>query len=343
MARHVAWVSWALTGWLLSAGAWGEGDKNIETGAKIGRTAVVAVSSVWDYLVPLLIGLAALALFVMLRGRARWWLMAVALFLVAALVNGIANRPDGKEALRDASEAARSAATTAATTATDMAEEVAAVASKQREKIYWPGGLVLLAGGLGGLLAWKKPRLLNLRGAKNTKGEWDALADLQSEEFQSMVLDALRGRGYTVVLGMDEVADTQLFMLQRDAGKILVSCRSWKNKQLTGEDVRALAQSMMLVQVPQGMLVGLGVPNGEAVGLAGKLGIELVTGRTVVGLLQEAVELRRRARGMLGRSSAPTCPKCGKNMVRHGSGTSGPVTLWRCASYPACRAIMALE
>lgn len=169
----------------------------------------------------------------------------------------------------------------------------------------------------------------------------DALEALHWEEFEGLVAEAYRQKGYQVRLrggaGPDGGVDIEL-QLQRD--KYLVQCKHWRARQVGVAVVRELYGAMAAEAAVGGFVVTSGSFTPDAKEFAQGRGIKLVPADELLHLIsgekprpQYVAETRDQ--------SPPHCPKCNSIMVQRTAkkGDKAGSTFWGCSRFPDCRGI----
>ncbi|MET0328572.1 MAG: restriction endonuclease [Luteimonas sp.] len=108
-----------------------------------------------------------------------------------------------------------------------------------------------------------------------------ALSAISWRGFIGMVLQALRNRGYVQVVDLEDVSGDRDYMLERNGGRWLLSCKHGATFVLGRNAVQALSSEVLLKSAAGGLLVTQGRIDGEARSAAGKQRIELLDGQTL--------------------------------------------------------------
>jgi restriction system protein len=197
------------------------------------------------------------------------------------------------------------------------------------------GALVVLCLGLGGLSERRRrQRLVALAGSL------ESLRRLPWADFERLVAEAYRRRGYSVELTGGGGIDGGVDLVLRDARRSsLVQCKQWK-RQVGVTVVRELAGVMHVEKASAGVLVATEGCTREAIDFARHAGIELIDGPGLLALLNlnpgAVVDASQPAApaSVTQTSGALPCPLCGAAMVPRQS-HYGP--FWGCANFPRCR------
>lgn len=198
--------------------------------------------------------------------------------------------------------------------------------------------------------AWgrsKRERVINgVRSAAQQGRGHEALAGLSWQEFEWLVGEAFRQRGFTVVeaggAGPDGGVDI-LLRLGDEHG--LVQCKHWKSYRVGLPVVREMLGAMTAKRARRGWVITSGRFTAEAVAFAAEHRIELVDGDKLPALLRAGCGAGPAAAPMPppaprpAPSSSPPCPRCGGAMVSRiaRKGQSAGSRFWGCAQFPECR------
>jgi restriction system protein len=206
-------------------------------------------------------------------------------------------------------------------------------------------------------LALRKERLSKTRGLQD-------IHDLTWKEFEELIADAYRGKGYKVQeVGGPGDGGIDL-ILRKDREVVAVQCKQWRNWKVGVGQVRDFKGGMAdMPDSDRGIFVTCGKYSPDARSYAQRHRIELVDGDALLALIGEvngrvsAVASERvagaggQASGVrphstsgtspysAGEDSLPTCPDCGNAMVRR-TAKRGPHVgedFWGCSSWPKCQ------
>jgi len=180
-------------------------------------------------------------------------------------------------------------------------------------------------------------------GTRTAKGP--AVASLTWQEFESLVAEGFRRRGFTVTEKGGAAPDGGVdLILARGNERFLVQCKQWRAQQVPVTIVRELYGVMAAQQAAGGYVVTSGRFTQDALAFAKGRNIELIDGGTLPALFGQ----HRDARGptpMTNAASAstPTCPRCHEPMVARvaARGARAGSEFWGCRRYPQCKATLA--
>ena len=168
-------------------------------------------------------------------------------------------------------------------------------------------------------------------------GKNSALLNMSWQQFEHLVAEAYRQKGYKVrktAGGPDGGVDLEL---EKAGEMFLVQCKQWRATKVGVQVVRELYGVIAAKGALGGMVVTAGEFSDEARAFAKGRNIELLNGTALVGLIGanpiEPIEL--------GVGSVQACPKCGQPMVRRTAQQGKYVgqAFWGCSQYPKCRGI----
>ncbi len=189
--------------------------------------------------------------------------------------------------------------------------------------------------------ARRKSRLLD------TRTGLDSIAALGWRDFERLVGEAFRRRGYTAEETGLGGADGGIDLVLRKGGKrVLVQCKKWKREQVGVSVVREMYGLLAHHGADEVRIATIGGYTPDAARFAQDKPIKLIDGDTLLGMIREvqagdAESQRQRVDSVIGSSapaspSAPECPRCGRSMVERVNGKTGAM-FWGCAGYPACK------
>ena len=171
----------------------------------------------------------------------------------------------------------------------------------------------------------------------------DSIADLSWRQFEALVGEAFRKKGYLVLENPSEGADGGVDLRLRKSGELtLVQCKHWKSQRVGVRVVRELYGVMTARKADKGIIATFGKFTKEAIEFAKDKRIQLITGNQLLGLISEVQKS--------GHISAPAetnevCPKCGSEIVIRvaNKGKYSGQKFWGCSEFPRCRGIRKYE
>lgn len=184
----------------------------------------------------------------------------------------------------------------------------------------------------------------------------ETLNGMTWHEFEMLVGEAFRLQGYQVAETGGNGADGGVdLVLRKNNEKFFVQCKQWKAYKVGVEVVRELYGVMAAHGAAGGFVVTSGRFTDAAAAFAQGRNVKLVDGPVLLKLTQHAKSART-ATSTAGavvdakteasmESVAPSCPHCGKTMVRRSAkrGAHAGHAFWGCVSYPSCKGIRSID
>jgi len=194
-----------------------------------------------------------------------------------------------------------------------------------------------------GVSAWRRHRRGRLADEAAGNPAAGALNGMSWKEFEMLVGEAFRRRGFGVTETGGGGADGGIdLMLAKDGEKFLVQCKQWRAFMVGVNVVRELYGVMAAQGAAGGYVVTSGQFTQEAKDFASGRNITLMDGAALHALLGgvQTTPVRKEPIG----DGAPACPKCGSVMVKRVARQSANAgnEFWGCTHFPACRGIRAL-
>ncbi len=179
--------------------------------------------------------------------------------------------------------------------------------------------------------AWRKGALL-----ENQKG----IATIRSiswQEFEELVGEAYRRKGYTVTESGGGGADGGVdLVLRRGGEKLLVQCKHWRIDKVGVRVVRELYGVVSAEGASGGIVISSGTFTQEARDFASGKPLELIDGPELLKIISS---VQRTPMPASQTSNENVCPLCGKKMVLRlaKKGSHAGETFWGCSDFPHCR------
>lgn len=169
-----------------------------------------------------------------------------------------------------------------------------------------------------------------------------ALSSISWRQFEALVSDAFRRRGYSVRAtgsGMpDGAAD---LTLKKDGQTYLVQCKEWRASRVGVNTPRELYDVMASRCAAGGFVLTSGIFTDEARAFVRSKNIELLDGKALLELIGKVRAPVRFFRDPLSinTTGAPFCPECQSRMVMRTAqhGPQAGKSYWRCARHPDCK------
>jgi restriction system protein len=166
------------------------------------------------------------------------------------------------------------------------------------------------------------------------------LNEMSWREFETLVAESFRLKGYAVTeLGGPSAHGGVDLVLHKGTEEALVQCKQWRAFKVSVKTIRELYGVMAAEGAAAGFVVTSGEFTADAIEFARGRNIELIDGAHLLAMLDEVRNVNRPTAKGGEFSAAPSCPRCGKNMVRRvakqAAGAGAP--FWGCTAFPACR------
>ena len=169
-----------------------------------------------------------------------------------------------------------------------------------------------------------------------------ALNDMSWQQFEAVVGEAFRRKGYSVAEKGGGGADGGIDLVLKKRGEtFLVQCKQWRALKVGVNIVRELYGVMADKGATGGFVVTSGVFTDEAQAFARGKNIELMEGKALHALIRGVSLPARAFRDPLSvmTTGAPFCPECQGRMVKRQArkGSQAGNVFWGCARYPDCK------
>ena len=175
-----------------------------------------------------------------------------------------------------------------------------------------------------------------------TSPDRGALNSMSWKQFEAVVGEAFRRRGYTVAQAGRGGADGGFDLeLKKKDQAFLVQCKQWRAIKVGVNTVRELQGAMVARGATGGFVVTSGVFTDEARTFARDKHVELMDGKALHSLIRGVSLPSRIFRDPLSvvTTGSPFCPECQSRMVmRHVKrGEHAGKAFWRCSRHPECK------
>lgn len=202
--------------------------------------------------------------------------------------------------------------------------------------------IILVTGAAVSFLRRRKRGALIQSVADNPSGSM--LRDMSWQEFELLVGEAFRMRGYAVTERGGGGADGGVDIELRKGSEIfLVQCKQWRAYKVSVTVVRELYGVMAARGAAGGFVVTSGVFTSDAEVFARGRNIELIDGSILQTMIEQTKKGRPGERVLAASPSrdGPVCPKCGNQMIRRTAkqGPNAGNEFWGCSTYPKCHGI----
>lgn len=185
------------------------------------------------------------------------------------------------------------------------------------------------------------------------RAKQSALLDMSWREFEMLVGEAFRRRGFTVEETGGNGPDGGIDLVLRKGREIhLVQCKQWKALKVGVDVVRQLYGVMAAKGATGGFVVTSGEFSSDAKAFAKGQNIELIEGKQLLAMIQ-TVRVQKEVSAAYSSveparspsaESEPSCPRCGGPMVLRTAkqGSNAGNAFWGCATFPKCRGTVAV-
>lgn len=173
----------------------------------------------------------------------------------------------------------------------------------------------------------------------DTQSDLESLRRLSWREFEDLVGEAYRRRGYGVEKTGGGGADGGVdLILRKNNEKTLVQCKRWKTYKVGVDKVRELFGVVTAENADRGILVTCGRFTKEALAFQSGKPLTLIDGQALVQLVLNVQKDKPSSRWGAAPSET-TCPICGSDMVLRTArrGANAGKDFLGCASFPKCR------
>ena len=188
-----------------------------------------------------------------------------------------------------------------------------------------------------------------------------ALADMSWREFEMLVGEAFRRRGYVIKETGGNGPDGGIDLVLTKAGeKFVVQCKQWKAQKVGVEIVREHFGVMVAAGATGGFVVTSGRFTQASKDFAKGRNLNLIDGPALFAMIQEARKPTPQAASNTPKASpipspvdavprptksaGPSCPQCSAAMIQRTarSGSNAGNAFWGCTQFPRCRGVRPL-
>jgi restriction system protein len=177
------------------------------------------------------------------------------------------------------------------------------------------------------------------------RGKQNALLEMSWREFEMLIGEVFRQRGFTVTeLGGNGADGGVDLILKKNNETYFVQCKQWKAYKVGVQVVRELYGVMAAKGAVGGYVVTSGMFTGDAKTFVEGRNIELIDGNILMQWISGAKSFIKTEPLLSKETSNNSCPTCGSVMVRrvaHQGVNKGQAFLG-CSRYPACRGTRAI-
>ena len=190
-------------------------------------------------------------------------------------------------------------------------------------------GILIFIAATSAFHAWRKGQLLN----KQTSTQ--SIQDLPWKDFEYLVSEAYRRKGYTVQENLAGGADGGIDLTLNKNGKLsLVQCKNWKNQTVGVSTIRELFGVITAEGADEGIVVCSGHYTADAHEFAEGKPLTLIDGNSLTRLIGDVQTTPK-----VQTEPDISCPTCGNSMLlrlaKRGKNTGD--RFWGCSRFPKCR------
>lgn len=196
---------------------------------------------------------------------------------------------------------------------------------------------------LGALVSFLKARKQkNLYENVASAQKVDALGEMTWQEFEMMVCEFFRRRGFNASLTGDGADGGVDVVLKKGSEKYFVQCKQWKAYKVGAPSIREFYGAMAAEGATGGYFIASGEYSNEARKFAEGKNIRLIDGKRLLSMIKEVqqpkpIEIEKAK--IPDKIVAPDCPKCGASMKKRVArqGPHAGKEFWGCSTYPKCK------
>lgn len=193
--------------------------------------------------------------------------------------------------------------------------------------------ILLIPAPISAMNAWHKKKRLDQQTSIHS------IRTLDWREFEELVAEAYRRKGYTVIENHKAGADGGVdIRLKRNGCTHLVQCKQWKTQKVGVGVIREMYGVMTAEGASSVIVVSSGIFTQEAKNFAGGKPVHLVDGSQLESLIGR-VQSSSRSMPATIPSSVTHCPKCGGKLILRTAkkGMNAGNQFYGCSSFPKCR------
>lgn len=172
----------------------------------------------------------------------------------------------------------------------------------------------------------------------------DSIKALSWREFEELVAEAYRRKGYSVAengFGPDGGID---LLLKKDGETVIVQCKQWRSKNVGVSVVREMFGILTAQAASKVLIICCGGFTIDAIAFAKGKPLQLIGGVELLGIVQD-MQVDAADKGELQNANEDmttnefACPKCGSELVKRIAkrGVNTGNAFYGCAAFPKCR------
>lgn len=169
----------------------------------------------------------------------------------------------------------------------------------------------------------------------------DSIRSLPWKQFEELVAEAYRRKGYSVVENHTVGADGGIdLVLKQNGNRFLVQCKQWKKQKVDVRVVREMYGVMTAESATGVIIMTSGLFTLDAKSFAENKPIDLVEGHQLADLTRGAQgkPFPAAAEAAMPQDTEKSCQNCGAKLVLRTArrGNNAGSKFWGCSSYPKC-------
>lgn len=168
----------------------------------------------------------------------------------------------------------------------------------------------------------------------------ESLKSISWQEFEILVGEAFRRKGYSVVENMVGGADGGIDLLLKNdkAETHIVQCKQWRKAKIGVAIVREMFGVLKASSAKSVYIVCSGAFTKEATAFASNLPITLIDGKGLLSLIENVQDCAKKE-SLPQTSATHQCPKCESDLVKRVAkkGVNKGNEFWGCTNFPKCR------
>ena len=174
----------------------------------------------------------------------------------------------------------------------------------------------------------------------------DTIRTLSWSEFEELVGEAYRRRGYTVIENESAGADGGIDLrLRKDGATHLIQCKQWRSNKVGVSIVREMFGVLTSEHAASMSIITSGMFTQEAKNFAQGKAIDLIDGSQLQKMISQVQSSPRPITAKIKPKMEPklpsqkTCPKCGSNLTLRiaKKGANAGNQFFGCSTFPKCR------
>jgi restriction system protein len=199
----------------------------------------------------------------------------------------------------------------------------------------------------------KKPADFSKQTTSNNSSDY--FKNINSQDFEKLVYDIFKQRGYFVSDKRDGAYDGVDLILQRDDEPTYVQCNQWQKQEVDITAVGELYVAMEVDAVKYGIVITSGVFTSDALDFSLGKPLMLINGIDLFQMVEalpssnqeQSEEMIENSEDIVEQKMPelePLCPICSQKMIKRTAkkGKNAGNTFWGCSKFPGCRGVTSI-